>query len=95
MEHLQIALDSERFDKAVHGGLDCYRVLPEYGDLAIYVKPGATLRGRPMAVFTFTVQLPDGTRFRAQAVTTLTNLKNALHAIQGWESGGHLEGNRN
>lgn len=95
MESIQVALDSDLYDKAVHGGLDYKPVLREGGDLSLFVKTGATIGRKAMAVFTFTVQLPDGTLARAQCPTTVANLKNALAIIQGWESDGLLESRSN
>lgn len=90
MEHINIVLDSGKFDKAVHGGLDNNPVLKEGGDLAMYVKPRATVNGNAMVVITFTVQLPDGTLARAQAATTAALMEAAGRAIRGWKEGGHI-----
>lgn len=90
MENLIIAIDPEKFDQAVHGGLDDLPVLPERGDLAVYMKPKATVNGNAMAVITFTVQLPDGSFARAQAATTAALLDTALSAVRGWREGGHI-----
>lgn len=90
MEGVKIALDADRYDKAIHGGLDGLPVLPEGGDLAVYVKPRATANGKPGAVLTFTVQLPDGTAARAQAATTLALFEAMASACRGWRDGGHL-----
>ena len=89
MEGIDCRLSPEMFDKAVHGGID-HPVLPECGDLAIYVKPNATVAGKPMAVVTFSVQLPDGSHARAQATTTLALLDAVYSCIRGWREGGHL-----
>lgn len=89
MESIDCRLSPEMFDKAVHGGID-HPVLKEGGDLAVYIKPNATVGGNPMAVFTFTVQLPDGSLARAQCATTLKLLDMVLHLIKGWKDGGHL-----
>lgn len=89
MEKLTIQLSAEEFNRAVHGDVG-NPSLPEAGDLAIYVKPGATAMGNAGAVITFAVILPDGTSRRAQAVVTVANLINALHIIRGWQEGGHL-----
>lgn len=92
MEHLRVANSAVLFDRAVHGGLDgeTIPVLPDGGDLAVFVKPNATVGGRPGVVVTFTVRLPDGTMARAQSVTTLANFENVFAAIRGWKDGGHL-----
>lgn len=90
MTSLTCLLDSDLFDKAVHGGLDELPVLPEAGDLAIYAKPNATVNGNGMVVFTFTVQLPDGSMARAQATTTAKLLRTVGAAVAGWIDGGHL-----
>ena len=88
MEHVKLELNGEKFDKAIHGGLDGLRVLPECGDLQAFVKPNATVGGKPMVVFTFTVVLPDGTRARAQATTTLAIFDLMRQGVQGWENAG-------
>lgn len=90
MEGIKCHLNSEEFDKAVHGGLDDRPVLPECGDLAVYIKPDATVEHNPMAVITFMVQLPDGTLARVQATTTLVLLEAVFACIRGWKDGGHL-----
>lgn len=90
MESILLANNAEKYDKAVHGGLDSFKVLAEGGDLAIYIKPRATVDGNPGAVITFTVMLPDGSRARAQAATTVANLMAAARVFQGWIDGGHL-----
>lgn len=64
MEHTNIKVDAARFDEVVHGGLPMGR------DLEFVVKDGATQEGLPVVAITFSVQLPDGTLARAQAVTT-------------------------
>lgn len=84
MEVLRCQLSADEFDKAVHEGL------PECGDLAVYIKPNATVRGNPMVVVTFTVQLPDGTKARVQATTTLALYESTFACIRGWKSGGLL-----
>ena len=91
MEHVTCELSPDKFDQTVHGGLDHLKVLPEGGDLAIYVKPRATLQNNPMAVLTFTVQLPDGRMARAQCTTTTALLESVAGAIRGWREGGHLK----
>lgn len=91
MELLKIELSPEKFDAAVHGPMDGQPSLPDAGDMAIYVKPGATEKGNAGAVVTFTVQLPNGSTRRAQCVTTVANLLNALSILRGWQEGGHLD----
>jgi hypothetical protein len=91
MEGIVLRLDAAEFDKAVHGGLGRVRVLKERGDLAVYVKPDATEGGKAAAVITFTVELPDGTVARAQAVTTAALLEMVGGAIRGWKAGGHIQ----
>jgi hypothetical protein len=90
MEHLSCELSYDKFDKAVHGGLDDNPVLAERGDLAVYIKPMATVLGNPMAVITFTVQLPDGSFARAQATTTTALLESVAGLIRGWKEAGRL-----
>lgn len=90
MESVTCLLSAEHFDKAVHGGLDANPVLPECGDLAVYVKPNATVNGNPMAVLTFTVRLPDGSFARAQSTTTLALWESVLRIFRGWKDGGHV-----
>lgn len=89
MESIKIALDDDKFYAAVHG-TEGPGSLPESGDLEIYVKKNATVGGNAMAVVTFTVQLPDGTKHRAQATNTVANLINALAVLKGWRDCGHL-----
>lgn len=91
MENVTVVIDAGKFDEAVRGGLpDGLPVLQEGRDLAVYVKPGATAGGKAAAVLTFTVQLPDGSFARAQAVTTLALLESLGMAAKGWREGGHV-----
>lgn len=90
MEMVKLELSPEKFDKAVHGGLDDLRVLPDRADLAVYVKPKATQGGNAGVVLTFTVQLPDGSFARVQTVTTAALLESAGMACRGWREGGHI-----
>lgn len=90
MEGLHIEISAEKFDAAVHGPPEGVPSLAEAGDLAIYVKRHATKNGNAMAVITFTVQLPNGTLRRVQAVTTTALLSSALSILRGWEEGGAL-----
>ncbi|MBA3481711.1 MAG: hypothetical protein H0T51_07840 [Pirellulales bacterium] len=89
MERIVVELDAAKYDAAIRGTPD-KPALPEYGDLAFYVKPGATAEGKAAVVVTFTVQLPDGSSARAQAVTTAALIESALGAFRGWREGGHL-----
>lgn len=90
MENLTCELNTDKFDKAVNGGLDDKPVLREGCGLSIYIKPEATERGRPAVVITFTVELPDKSLARAQCVTTAALLETVVRTIQGWRAGGHL-----
>lgn len=91
MESMNIALSGEKYDKAIHGGLDKLPVLPECGDLAVYIKPEATEKGNAGAVITFTVRLPDGSFARVQAATTAAMMITAGAAVRGWRDGGHIK----
>lgn len=91
MEGIHMKLSAEDFDKAIHGGLDNLPVLPERGDMAVYVKPNATEKGNAMVAVTFTVQLPDGSFARVQAVTTAALFIAAGSAVKGWRDGGHIK----
>ena len=91
MEAIHVELSDEKFDLAVHGSPEGPPSLPEGGDLAVYVKRGATKRGNAAAVITFTVQVPGGAFRRAQCVTTVANLLGALAILRGWTEGGHLD----
>jgi hypothetical protein len=90
MEAINVELSPEKFDAAVHGPSDGQPSLPEGGDLAIYVKPNATVGGNAMAVITFSVQLPNGQVRVAQCPTTVNNLLMALSVLKGWKDGGHI-----
>lgn len=90
MEHIVIENSPEKFDKAIHGGLDDMPVLKEGCDMALIVKPGGTVQGSAAIVVTFTVQMPDGSLARAQSVTTVSNMILALHVLVGWRDGGHI-----
>jgi len=71
--------DGKDFDSVVHHK----DALPDFGDLKIITKDKGTVGGRPIAVLTFTVAMPDGTQRIAQTVTTVRLLKTALGAIAG------------
>lgn len=90
MEHVECCLSAELFDKAVYGGLDDLPVLKEGGDLAVYVKPKATVAGKPAVVITFTVQQVDGSLARAQCVVTYGLLEMVTACIRGWKAEGRL-----
>lgn len=76
MESIRVVLDdAAQFDAAVHG------TMPECGDLALIAKSNGTVKGAPVVVVTFTVVLPDGTKARAQAVTTLRALVLGVRAL--------------
>ena len=83
-------MSDENFDKAVHGGLDDLPVLPEGGDVVIYVKRKATVGGKAGAAITFTVQQTDGTIARAQTVATVALLEQVLAILKGWREGGYI-----
>ena len=85
MEHIQCELSAEKFDEAVHNGLK------EGGDLAFFIKPKATVNSKPGVCITFSVQLPDGSITRVQAVTTLANFENVFACLRGWKLGGSLQ----
>lgn len=89
MEVASIYLDGEGFDKAIHGGLDEHDILPECGDLAFYIKPGATENGKAGVAITFTA-VHKGETVRCQAVTTAALLDALGHAIMGYRDGGHI-----
>lgn len=91
MESVRVDLSAERYDQAIHGGLDELPILQEGGDLAVFVKPDCTEGGQAGVVITFTVALPDGTMARAQAVTTANLMEQIGQAITGWKMGGHIK----
>jgi hypothetical protein len=90
VENLQIAIDAEEFDRCVHGVPGGMPVLPEGKDVRILLKPNATEGGNAAAVITFTVQLPDKTLARCQAVVTARLLETAGLAVKGWRENGHI-----
>lgn len=90
MEMLKVALDAAKFDEAVRG-TPGKPVLPEGGDLAVYFRRAVTSEGRSGCVFTFTVQLPDGSLARAQAVATLRHIDMLAACVRGWRARGELE----
>lgn len=90
MEGIKCEISAEKFDRAIRNVPGEIPVLAEGGDLAVYVKPKGTVEGKACAVITFTVQLPDGTKARAQATTTAALLKQVGLIMRGWEDGGHI-----
>jgi hypothetical protein len=91
MEHIVVKIDPDAFDRSIrHPDQSGLPILAEGGDLAVYVKPGATTGGKAGAVLTFTVQLPDGSFARAQCVTTAALLETVGLAMKGWREGGHI-----
>ena len=57
--------------------------LPDGGDLQIITKDAGTVNGNPVAILTFTVELPDGTFRKAQTVTTVALLMGTLAILRG------------
>jgi hypothetical protein len=84
MERLSCKLSADEYDRAVRGGLQ------ECGDLALYVKPDATYGGRAGVVITFTVELPDGSCRRVQAVTTVALFEEAAAVMRAWREIGEI-----
>ncbi len=89
MEHVTVKLSAEDYDRVVQGKTK-EPVFMEGGDLAVYVKPRATVGGNASVVFTFTVLCSDGSVARAQCVTTAALVKQIAAAIKGWEEGGFI-----
>jgi len=81
MESIHVTFnDQAAFDQAVHA----HESLVERGDLEIITVDQATDSGRPIAVITFSVRLPNNEGgYRAQAVTTVRALMTALSALKG------------
>lgn len=92
MNSIDIRLDADAFDNILRTDLPPHErpVLPDYGDLAIFVKPEGTVNGKAIAVITFTVSLKDGTRQRVQTVTTTALLESVAAAIKGWRESGRI-----
>lgn len=86
---LQVKLDADAFDRAVHGAPGD-GVLRDGGDLAMIIKPNATDAGHALVVFTFTVELPTGLFARAQSVTTAKLVAMAADALRAYRDGGHI-----
>lgn len=79
MERIMVENNAEEFDRIVHSGLK------EGGDIKFVIKPKATVGGKAAVVVSFTVELPNGQRHTAQAVTTLQSMCMAttiLRALQ-------------
>jgi hypothetical protein len=89
VEHIEVCLSPEKYDAAVHGD-GVTPTLRQGNDLAVYVKPAATTTGGAGVVITFTVELPDGSFARAQAVTTLRLFDALAAAVRGWRAAGLL-----
>lgn len=82
MEQCRIILDDgsgREFDKRLDGP----RVLAEGGDLEVVTKDAATVEGNPAVLFTFTVELPGGARWKAQTVVTARIVQAIAAAIRG------------
>lgn len=76
MEVLNIKLnDIDRFDEVISNSL------LEGGDLEIVTKDAGMESGRACVMLTFTVALPDGSRARAQSVTTMRMFRAIANAI--------------
>ena len=76
MENLEVRINNaERYDEVLKD------TLPEYGDLEIITKDAAMKSGRAAVMFTFTVDLPDGSVKRVQAVTPLRVFRAIANAI--------------
>ncbi len=82
MESIELKLKN-----AVRFGAVLGDSLKEHGDLELITKEKATVGGHPAVMhpavmITFTVELPDGTTQRVQAVTTLVALAAAVDAMR-------------
>lgn len=91
MESLRLILgQAAEFDKLVHspGGL------PQASEITIATKDDGTTNGRPIAVVSFNVQMPDGSVRRAQAVATVRLLVGFYSAMKGRYGPGGPEGHR-
>lgn len=76
MNVLNVQLNGiERFDEVIGNSL------PEGGDLEIITKDVGTKSGRACVMFTFTVELPDGSLARAQTVTSMRMFRAIANAI--------------
>ena len=80
VEVLQVLLGQEAFQKLVHAP----DALPEIGDLQVAFGAAQESNGLIPVVFSFTVILPDGSRRRAQAVSTAKNVQTMAAALEGW-----------
>lgn len=90
MEHAILELSAEKYDSSVRG-TDASPSLKERGDLAFYVKDGAMVSGKAAVCITFTVQMPDGSFQRAQAVTSAAMIEMVAGAILGWRDSGRIQ----
>lgn len=90
---LKLGLDSE-FDALVHGAPDEPPVAKQASDITIVTKDSCTVKGRPGAVISFHVQLPDGQTQRVQAVTTVACLATLLTGLRGRYGPGGPQANR-
>ena len=81
MENLDIVLDSDYDGKDYDAVLS--DTLPECGDMKTIVKHGAMTSGKSAVMVTFTVQLPDGTTKRVQAVTSANLFIQAGNLVKG------------
>lgn len=89
MEVLTLALgNDEKFDEAVHRGLDGKGVLLQAGPITLATRDRATVGGNAGAVIAFDVSLPDGKIVTAQAVVTVKQLLMTLAALHGRYSAG-------
>lgn len=80
MSMIKLVLDDdEAFDEAVHGQTS----LRDGGDLKVITKAKGTNAGRPIAVLTFSVELPNGMLGQAQTVVTMANLAHLFAALRG------------
>lgn len=76
MEQIDIKLNNvERFKEVIENSL------PDGGGLEIITNDSAMKSGRAGVMLTFTVQLPDGSIARAQAVTTMRMFRAIANAI--------------
>ena len=86
MENIKVTHNDLQFDFLVRRGL------PEGGDMEITIKENATQGGRPCAVITWSVQLPNGKTAIAQAVVPTRLLVMAGAAVASHHE--HLTGEK-
>lgn len=82
MEHHTIILDDgtgSEFDKRLQGE----GILRDGGDLTVVTKNEGTKAHRPIVLFTFTVELPDGSLAKAQTVITMRQFQSTAAVIKG------------